>query len=88
MRPAEKRTLEIVHTGYRYHVKSAGGVFAIIEESVRLITLGSASRGIPHREWEIPLPVTDIEDYCLYPGEDVIAFFEKQGVKCVLPRLN
>ena len=54
--------------------RSAGDVYAILDDSVRLFTLGSASRGIPFKEWRIPLPVGAVDDYCFHPGADVIAF--------------
>ncbi|KAF9793389.1 hypothetical protein BJ322DRAFT_1016908 [Thelephora terrestris] len=57
--------------------RSGGGVHVIFQESVRLFALGSASRGIPHREWEIPLPVADPAGCCLCPDGDVIAFVER-----------
>ena len=64
----------------RIKVTTVGGVCAMVKDSVRLFTLGSASRGIPHKEWEIPLPVADPADYTHYPGADVIAFVELQGI--------
>jgi hypothetical protein len=88
LRPVEKRSFEILQAGKVVHARSGGGAFAIAKDSVQVFTLGSASRGIPHKEWEIPLPVTDLEDFCLYPGDDVIAFVEKQGVECVAPPTN
>jgi hypothetical protein len=56
-------------------VKAAGGVYATVKDDlVRLFTLSSPSRGIQHREWEIPFPAEDLRHYGLYPGADVIAF--------------
>lgn len=57
--------------------KAVGGVFAIaVGGSVQLFTLGSASRRIPHKEWEIPVPAPlyCLEGYDFYPGSNVIAF--------------
>lgn len=68
--------------GERY-TKIAGGVYAIVKESARLFTLASASRRIPHKEWEIPLPVVNLAGYSFYPGVDVIAFVELQEMTCV-----
>jgi len=65
------------------NIKAAGGVIAMINESVRLFTLGSSSRKIPHKEWEIPLPTVAPENYGLYPGADIIAFVEVQSVMYV-----
>ena len=63
--------------------RSAGGVYAILEDSVRLFTLGSHSRGIPSKEWRIPLPVSHVDDYCFHPGADVIAFLDVDRSLCV-----
>jgi len=59
-------------------IKVVGGVIAVVDESVRLFTLGSPSRMIPYKEWEVPLPIPAPKDYGFYPGADVIAFFELQ----------
>jgi hypothetical protein len=64
---------------YTDSVRAAGGVYATMKDGlVRLFTLSSPSRGIQHREWVIPLPVTGLRYYCLYPGADVIAFVKLQ----------
>ena len=60
---------------------SAGGVYGIMNDSVRLFRLGSVSRGIPLKEWEIPRPQVAIEYYGFYPGADVIAFAELPEVR-------
>ena len=65
-----------------------GGVYVIIKESVRLFAPGSALRGIPHKEWEIPLPILDPTNFCFYPDADVIAFTKLQEAMCVLFRMN
>ena len=83
LRPVEKRTVNVLRSGNVGDAKSVGGIHAVIKDSVRLFALGSASRGIPHREWEIPLPVTDPAAFCLHPGGDVIAFLEQGEIKCV-----
>ena len=58
------------------YMSTAGGVYAIIKDPVRLFTLGSVSRGIPQKEWEIPLPVANPAGYGFYIGANVIAFVE------------
>ena len=80
--PSAKWTAKNIKTTEVFY-RSAGDVYAILEESVRLFTLGSPSRGIPFKEWKIPLPVDDVDDYCLYPGADVIAFLIVQEYTCV-----
>ena len=81
--PVEKGAVEILKTRLADHAKSGGGVFMIVKDSVRVFTLDSPSRGIPHSEWEILLPVIDPADYCFYPGDNVIAFIKQQGAVCV-----
>ena len=85
LRPIEKKAVDNIRIPdrYDYGFKAAGGVYSIVKESVRLITLGSASRGIPHKVWEIPLPCTEVTGYNFYPGADVIAFVEVRNVVCV-----
>ena len=67
------------------NVKVAGGVMAIVNgsKSVRLFTLGSSSRRIPYKGWEIPLPSAGAQNHVFYPGADVIAFVELRGETCV-----
>ena len=70
------------------YIKVAGGVYAILEDQVQLFALGSVSRGIPYKEWAIPLPVIASQDYGFYPGADIIAFLEVQGLTCVYTTSN
>jgi len=79
LRPIEERRVDNVPIPDKGKVsKAAGGVYTIATESVRLFTLGSPLRGIPYKEWEIPLPLPgpDLGGYGFYPCEDVIAFVE------------
>jgi len=74
----ETRTINSLRTPRCSKVsKTAGGVLAIVDESVLLFTLGSPLRGI-HREWEIPFPCASINNYSFYPDADIIAFVEWQ----------
>jgi len=83
--PTEERTMvdNLRTSADVEYIKVAGGVYAILEDQVRLFTLGSVSRGIPYNEWTIPLPIIAPQDYNFYPGADVIAFLELQGLMCV-----
>ena len=65
------------------NIKAVGGVMAILNKSVRLFTLGSSSRRIPHKEWKIPRPAVTIANYGFYPGADIIAFVELRRVTYV-----
>ena len=64
--------------------RTADDVHAISDlyDSVRLSTLGSASRGIPRKEWSVPLPFVPL-GYALGPGVDVIAFVTMESAVCV-----
>ena len=66
------------------HVKAtkiAGGMCAIMKDSVRLFTPAPASQEM--KEWKIPLPVACPANYCFHPGADVIAFVERQEPRYV-----
>jgi len=82
--PIEERTVDNLRIPNDIRdTEAAGGVYAIVMDQVRLFTLGSASRGIPYKEWTIPLPVTEPESYGFYPGADIIAFIKVSRWTCV-----
>ena len=56
---------------------------AIMAETLYLFTLGPTLRGISHKEWEIPLPSSSVEDYSFYPEADIVAFAIWQRQECV-----
>jgi hypothetical protein len=74
LRPTEERVVNL-QRGFEW---ASGGVYATANTSVQLFALGSASRGIPRREWgwEIPLPEPQLMAYAFDPSADVIAFLE------------
>jgi hypothetical protein len=82
LRPTETRVVENLRTGPTV-TKTSGGVYAIMQDSVRMFTLGSALRGTPYKEWEIPLPIAGPVDFAFYPGADAIAFVERRNLMCV-----
>ena len=80
LRPAEERVENLWDWDDINHLKTAGGVVAtVVDKSIRLFALGSSSRRIPYKEWEILSP-TDFEDYDFYPGADIIAFVKLEEV--------
>ncbi|KAF9653285.1 hypothetical protein BDM02DRAFT_3265533 [Thelephora ganbajun] len=87
LRPIEERTVDNLgpDTG---KPRARGGVYAIVKESVRLFSLGSASWRIPYKEWEIPLPGIHPRSYDFYPGADVIAFLEAPGASDLPIRIH
>ena len=75
LRPIEKRTAET-----EYGIKRiSDGICAVAPpgKPIRLFTLGSASRGIPHKEWQTPLALTNPRDYDFCLDADVIVFPER-----------
>ena len=85
LRPIEERRVDNLPIPDDNPISRAvGGVYAIAAESVRLFIPGSASRGIPHKEWKIPLPDIGWECYGFYPDADVIAFITiQETMTCV-----
>ena len=83
LRPAEERMVDDIRPTYLSTMKTIGGIHAITERnSVRLFALGSASRGIPYKQWEIPLPFDEYSyDFC--PRADLFAVVEWQLVEYV-----
>ena len=82
--PIEEREVVGLRAPYSYKdVKVVDGVHAILKDTVRLFTLRPVSRGIPYKEWEIPLPVTAPCGYGFYPDADIIAFVKLLEEQCV-----
>ena len=81
--PIEERVVDDIRPDYSSTMKTNGGIHAIPEnDSVRLFALGSASRGIPYKQWEIPLPFDEYSyDFC--PRADLFAVVEWQLVEYV-----
>ena len=70
----EKRTVNDLQAPEDCKVSmTASGVHAVVDASVRLFTLGSALRGIPYKEWEIPFPITSGNNYSFFPDAGIIA---------------
>ena len=77
--PTEKRTVggmtwDSCRTGSK---KIVEGICAIVwGGSTRLLSLGSPSPGMSHKDWTIPVPSHDLWNsfYCFCPRADVIAF--------------
>ena len=82
--PIEKRMVTEIRMENGYLSNTAGGVHAVFIDSVRLRSLGSASRGIPSKEWKIPSPIDTPVYFYLYPGANLIAFVEWREYPCVL----
>ena len=83
LRPIEEKVVDVAQAEPGYPSSTVGGVHAVFADSVRLFSLGSASRGIPHKEWEIPSPIDDPIGRYIYPRANLIAFVERQTNTCV-----
>ena len=71
------------YKGLRRGSKTVGGVHAVEAGSLHLFALGSASPGMPRKEWEIPIPGFLVDGYSFCPDADVVAFVEWQPSGCV-----
>ena len=83
LRPIEERVVDGIHVRNGRWLRTAGGVCAVFADSIRLFTLGSASRGIPYKEWKIPSPINNPMGYNIYPGANIIALAGFQAHMCV-----
>ena len=82
--PIEERTVGGLRAPGKFEdAKVIGSVYAILKDKVRLFALGSGLRGIPYKEWTIPLPVTAPYGYGFYPDADIIVFVELLEESCV-----
>lgn len=84
LHPMEEQLLDSPRPVNDKGAMAVGGVYAITirNNSVQLFNLGSISRGIPPKRWEIPVPVGNLKGYSFYPVADVIAFFDFLRVHC------
>ena len=57
------------------------GVYGFISGSQRFIeflTLESVSRGIPRKEWRLPLPEFELSSFAINPSADLLVVCEKK----------
>jgi hypothetical protein len=72
--PVEKWNETFHGYGSIQEVMVVSGVHGLrLEESVRLLTMGSTSRGVLRREWEIPLTGLEVHAFSFYPQANVLA---------------
>ena len=58
-------------------VSVVSGTFGILwRRSASFITLGSISRGIPRREWDISFKLLQARGFAFYPQADILAVIE------------
>lgn len=76
MHPVEKWYEEFQPSVYRA-VSIVSGTFGILwKRSAKFITLGSISRGVPRREWDISFKHLRACSFTFYPRADVLAVIE------------
>ena len=75
--PAEKwdKSLDVSTILEAVVVSGTYGILWV--NSIKFFTLGSVSRGIPKREWEIPLEHTEASIFTFYPQANVVAIVEE-----------
>ena len=74
LNPAEKWTESLCGHDWYPEVIAVSGVLGLCwEEFVKFFTLGSISRGIPRREWDIPFKGIQVHAFAFYPRADVLA---------------
>ena len=57
-----------------------GGVYGLhYDHSIKFFELGSISRGIPRREWEIPVKDIEALTFAFYPQANVVAIVGNQN---------
>ena len=84
LRSIEERTVDDPQRYYGSSTKTVGGIYASAGGGLAsLFAPGSASREIPCKQWEIPLPVTNPEGYDFCPCADVFAIVELKDVEYV-----
>ena len=77
MDPAEKRR-KILHVFNINEAIAVGGTYGILwEKSVKFFTLGSVSRGIPGRVWDISLKGLKTRTFTFYPQANIMALVEQ-----------
>ena len=75
MDPAEKSDKVIHHVRNIRKVTVVSGTYGILSWSntIKFFTLGSVSRGIPRREWEISFLALNISTFTFCPQANVVA---------------
>lgn len=80
MEPTKKKTVVIRDTRENPDVVAVSGVHGLRHENrVKFFVLGSVSRGIPEREWEISVEGMKARAFTFYPQADVMAIAGNQN---------
>ena len=81
--PIEERVVDNLPVEY-VSTETVGGIHASINhDSAWLFALGSASRGIPYKQWEIKLPTSGLQKCGFCPRADVFVIVKVEGVMYV-----
>ena len=75
--PAEEWDDDLPSSAYKA-ANLVGGTFGILwKNSVKFITLGSISRGIPRKEWDVSLKDLEASTFSFYPRANVLVVVEE-----------
>jgi len=77
---AKKWDKTLHHVDDIQNATAVGGTYGILwKNAIKFFTLGSVSRGIPEREWDIPLKNYEARIFTFYPQADIMAVEEEVG---------
>ena len=78
MNPVEEWDKDLHSLAYDTVVNVVGGTFGILlKNSAKFITLGSISRGIPRKEWDVPLGDLEPSYFTFSPRADLLVIVEE-----------
>jgi len=75
--PAEKWEKTFDVPGVQGIIANGGTCGFLGEDSVKFFTLGSVSRGVPGREWDVPLKDYTGHVFAFYPRANIMAVAEE-----------
>lgn len=77
MDPAEKWEKALRVQDIQEAIAVSGTYGILWKNSIKFFTLGSVSRGIPGREWDIPLEGLKAKIFTFYPQANIVAVVEE-----------
>jgi len=81
LNPIQKWEREVADFDYGHQASGHGvcGFVADTQKFIEFLTLKSVSRGIPRKEWKLPLPEFDFFNFAIYPPADALAVVERRA---------
>ena len=80
LEPAVKWSKDLGSPDYQAVSVASGTLGILWKDSAKFVTLGSISRGIPMRSWNIFFPYRGDCHFAFYPQANVLAIVEKAGL--------